>query len=363
MKSLINKNILKIKPYIPGKPIEEVRRELEIKGPVIKLASNENPLPPSNRVIAAIKRNLKSLNRYPDGGCFYLKKTLARKFRLKPENIIVGNGSDELVVLALRAFASPNDEAVIAKPTFLVYEIASAVQGLKIRAAPVNKLRYDLKRMAGLVNEKTKIIFIANPDNPCGSYVTKDELDLFLKEIGGNTIIFIDEAYYDFAKDCKDYPNSLKYLNKKNIIVTRTFSKVYSLAGLRIGYGLAKEELIEAMNKVKEPFNVNSLAQAGALAALEDAKFINKSLNIIRIGKEYLYRSLETLGYEYAKTATNFILVNLKRDSEVIYRRLLKKGVIVREMSPWGLRGYIRVTVGTMSENRRFIRALREVRD
>lgn len=361
MSSLVNRNILKIKPYKPGKPIEEVKRELKLKGPIIKMASNENTLSPSGRVISAIKRNLKSLNRYPDGGCFYLKKALAGKLRLKPENIIVGNGSDELIILALRAFTSKGDEVIIAKPTFLIYEIASSIEGVKIRTVPLKDFRYDLNGMAKKLSKNTKIVFIANPDNPTGSFLNRGEIDWFLRKVKTDTVVFFDEAYYEFARNLRDYPNTLKYLKKKNIIITRTFSKIYSLAGLRVGYGLARKELIEVMNKVREPFNVNSLAQVAAEAALKDSNFVSKTLKLTNEGKDYLYRNLKSLGYDYLKSATNFVLINIGRNSKSIYEKLLRKGIIVRQMSPWGLNEFIRVTIGTMKENRRFIRALREV--
>ncbi len=361
MSRLVNKNILKVKAYKPGKPIEEVKRELGLKGAVIKMASNENTLSPSRRVISAIKTNLGSLNRYPDGGCFYLKKELSNKLRLKPENIIVGNGSDELIVLALKAFTSGGDEVIIAKPTFLIYEIASMIEGVKIRTVPLRNFRYDLGGMAKCLNKNTKMVFIANPDNPTGSFVTRGEIDWFLRKVKKNTIVFFDEAYYEFARNVRGYPDTLKYLKKKNIIITRTFSKIYSLAGLRVGYGLAKKELCEAMNKVREPFNVNSLAQVAAEAALKDNSFVSKTLKLTNEGKDYLYRNLKSLGYDYVKSATNFVLTNIGRNSKSIYEKLLRKGIIVRQMSPWGLNGFIRVTIGSMRENRRFIRALKEV--
>jgi len=358
---LANKNLLNIKTYKPGKPIEEVKRELRLKGSVIKMASNENALSPSSRVIKTIRRNLSSLNRYPDGGCFYLKRNLAVKFKLKPENFIIGNGSDEIFILALRAFTEKGDEVVVARPTFLIYEIASLVQGLKVRSVPLKNLRYDLDKMAEKLTAKTRIVFVANPDNPTGSYITAKELDRFLKRVEKNTIVILDEAYYEFAKNIKDYPKSMRYLRNKNVIITRTFSKIHALAGLRIGYGIAKKDLISAMNKVREPFNVNSLAQTAAISALGDTKFVSKTLTQTKRGKDYLSKNLEFLGYDCVKSATNFMLVNLKRDSKLVYKKLLKKGIIVREMSPWGLKGFIRVTVGTVSENKRFIKALKEV--
>ena len=360
IKKLVKKRILAIKPYKPGKPIEEVKRELGLRS-VIKMASNENTLSPSSRVLSEVRKSLASLNRYPDGGCFYLKKALAKRFRLKPENVIVGNGSDELIILALRAFARPGDEVIVAKPTFLIYEIASKVEGVKIITVPMKNFRYDLSGMAKRLNRKTKIVFVANPDNPTGTYATEDEVRRFLKKVGPRTIVFFDEAYYEFAQKLYDYPKTLPYLRRKNIIITRTFSKIYALAGLRIGYGLAKKELIEAMDKVREPFNVNSVAQIASLAALRDRGFVSKSLRLIDSGRKYIYHNLKLLGYEYIPSATNFILINLMKDSGKIYNKLLKKGIIVREMSAWGLNGFIRVTIGTPKENKKFIETLKKV--
>ena len=357
---LARKHILKVNPYIPGKPIEEVKRELGLRE-VIKIASNENALPPPRRSILAAKKALISLNRYPDGGCFYLKKALAGRFKLKPENIIVGNGSDEIIILALRAFLKKGDEVIIAKQTFLIYEVASQIAGAKIRYAPLTDLKYDVRKIASLITSKTKLIFIANPDNPTGTYITKKEVEYLVSRAPKNTILFFDEAYYEFARPVKDYPDTMKYLKRKNIIITRSFSKAYGLAGLRVGYAFAKEGIIDCLNRVREPFNVNSVAQVAATAALEDEKYVSKTINLVKIGKSFLYNELDSLGLDYVPSVTNFILIKVGKDSKVIYGRLLKKGIIVREMSPWKLNSFIRVTIGTMDENRKFIRALKNI--
>ena len=279
MKNIARKQIFKVNPYIPGKPIEEVKRELGLKR-VIKLASNENAFPPSPRAYSAAKKALMSVNRYPDGGSFYLKRALARYYEVKPENTIVGNGSDELIVLALRAFlrSSEDDEVIVAKQTFLIYEIASQIAGAKIRYAPLKGLRYNIPGMVRLISDKTKLIFIANPDNPTGTYITKDEVEYLLSKIPKKTIVYFDEAYFEFARSVRDYPNTMRYLKKKNIIVSRSFSKAYSLAGLRIGYAFAQSGIIDCLNRVREPFNVNALAQAAARAALADRGHIKKTV-------------------------------------------------------------------------------------
>ena len=357
---LARKEILKVKPYTPGKPIEEVKRELGLKE-VIKLASNENVLPPTPAALRAAKRALLTVNRYPDGGCFYLKKALARRLGVRPENIIVGNGSDEIIVLALQAFLKRGEEVIIARPTFLIYELASRIAGAKIKFAPLKDFRYDIPGMARLISGKTKLIFISNPDNPTGTYVTKKEIDFLVSRTPKNTILYFDEAYFEFAKNIRDFPNTMKYIKNKNIIITRSFSKIYSLAGLRIGYGIAKREIIDCLNRVREPFNVNSVAQAAAYVSLNDKRYVERTIKFVEKAKSFLYKELDSLGLKYIPSVTNFVLINTGKDSKKVYRKLLKRGIIVREMSPWKLTGFIRVTVGTMKENRKFIKVLKDI--
>jgi len=359
MKQLAKKHILKIAPYKPGKPIEELKREMGLKK-AIKLASNENTLKPSGRVLSGIIGSLKNLNRYPDGGSFYLKKKLSGKFGLTPENFIIGNGSDEVIVFAIRAFVKPGEEVIIAQPTFLIYDIASRVEGVKIKYVPLKNFKYDLKAMRKAVTKKTKLVFIANPDNPTGTFVTEKEVKLFMKGLRKDVIVFFDEAYYEFAKGIKGYPRTIKYLKTKNIIITRSFSKIYSLAGLRIGYGIAKKQLIAAMEKVREPFNVNSVAQAAALAALGDKGHVKKSVKLVKSGKRFLCNELDNMDIAYVPSATNFILVKLGKKAPKVYKRLLRQGIIVRYMGAWRLNEFIRVTIGTKKENKIFINALKK---
>ncbi len=355
---LARKSILNIKPYKPGKPIEEVRRELGLKD-VIKMASNENPLGPSPKALSAIKKYLNNINRYPEGGCFYLRQALSKKLKVKPEQIIFGNGSDELIILALRAFVNEGDEVVVAKPTFLIYEIASKIQGAKIKSVPTRYFKYDLKAMRGEVNKKTKLVFIANPDNPNGTYVTRYELEVFLKDLPTEVIVFIDEAYFDYVQE-RDYPNGLDYISK-NVIVTRSFSKSYGLAGLRVGYGASNPEIIKCMDSVREPFNVNSIAQIGALAALKDKKFLSRTKKLTQDGKKFLYSEFSKLGVRYVPSVTNFVLFGVGRDADKICKALLKKGIIVRNMKAWGMDTFIRVTVGKEKESKRFIEELKKI--
>lgn len=357
---LARKNILNISPYEPGKPIEEVQRELGLRA-VIKMASNENALGPSPKAVAAIKRNLNNINRYPDANCFYLKGKLAKKLGVKPENLVIGNGSDEIITLAARAFVSETDEVIIADTTFLIYKIAAQAAGANIKAVHMKNFKYDLKGMREAISDKTKIVFIANPDNPTGTYCALKEVAAFMKAIPKTAIVFFDEAYYEFGKQKVDYPDTLKYLNKENVIITRTFSKAYGLSGLRVGYGIASSEFIRCMDKVREPFNVNLLAQAAALAALDDAVFLKMTVSSVEKGKRFLYSEFDKLGLEYTPSATNFILVNIKKDCKEVFRKMLKQGVIIRDMKAWGLDTYIRVTIGTREENEKFIKTLKKV--
>jgi len=361
MKRIWKEKLDNIKPYVPGKPIEEVERELGIEG-VIKMASNENPFGPSPKVAAAIAEAAGSVNRYPDADCYYLRRALSAKLSVDGKNIIFGNGSDEIIILVLRAFIHPGDEVLIADPTFLMYNIASLVEGADVRAVPMKDMKYDLEAMADAITDRTKVIFIANPDNPVGTYVAKKEFDAFIERVPGNVIVMVDEAYYEFV-DNDDYPETLGLIERedKHVIITRTFSKAYGLAGLRVGYGIAKRDMIEVLNKVREPFNVNSVGQAAALAALEDTEYVERSLSLVRSEKKRFYALFDELGIKYVPSSTNFILVDTGGDSKDIFDHLLKRGIIVREMSVWGLNSFIRVTIALEEENDRFFAAFRAV--
>ena len=348
-----------LKPYTPGKPIDEVKRELGLAS-VIKLASNENALGPSPKAVAAIKQAAGDIHRYPESACPILRAKLAKKLHVDPSWLIFGNGSDELIVLALRAFVDPGEDVVVAQPTFLIYELQATACAAKVTAVPLRDLRYDLDAMRAAVNVHTKLVFIANPDNPTGSYVTTRELDAFLRDIPSQTIVVMDEAYAELV-EAKDYPQTLPVVNERSIIVTRSFSKAYGLAGVRLGYGVAQPSLIAAMDAVREPFNVNSLAQAAGVAALEDTAFLTRTRRMVREGRRYLERELTALQLRTVPSVTNFMLVQLGPRASEVARALLKRGVIVREMSAWKLDGFLRVTIGTMPENRRLIQSLQRV--
>lgn len=359
---LFRSEIEDIPVYIPGKPIEEVQRMLGLKR-VIKLASNENPLGPSPKAVSAIKKALKDANRYPDAASWYLKAKIATTLKTSIDRIICGNGSDEIIILAMKAFVNKGDEVIIAKPTFLIYQVAAGIAGADIKFVPLTKeLKYDLKAMKKVVTDKTKIIFIANPDNPTGSYVTKKELDEFFDGLPEDVIVYLDEAYFELAKFfCPDYPNGMDYLNRPNLIVARSFSKIYGLAGLRIGYGITSERIVKYLDKFRDPFNVNILAQAGACAAMDDKDFVDRTLKLVGREKNFLYEELDKMGLEYVETPTNFMMINVKRDCVKVFEQLICKGVIVRDMKAWGFDTFIRVSVGTRSENEIFIETLKKV--
>lgn len=360
MRRSVNKTILNVKPYVPGKPIEEVKRDLGLKE-VIKLASNENPYPPSSKVLSAISKASQTINRYPDSDCYYLRAALAKKLNVRPSQLIFGNGSDEIIVLAVRAFVKKTDEVVMAKPSFLIYDIASRLAGANVKAIPLDGFRYNLDGMKKAVTKRTKIVFLGNPDNPSGTYFTDKEINRFLKGLSKDILLFIDEAYYEYVTQ-KNYIDSIKLLkNHRNVVVTRTFSKMYGLAGLRIGYGVADEELVGYLNRIREPFNVNSIAQAAALACLKDQRYYSGIAKKVEIQKQYLYNQFKQLNIEYVESYTNFILIRTVIPASGLAAQLLRKGIIVRDMSIWGLKNYIRVTVGTEKENMKFISVLERI--
>ncbi|MBM3254179.1 MAG: histidinol-phosphate transaminase, partial [Candidatus Omnitrophica bacterium] len=300
---------------------------------------------------------------YPDPDCFRLKRALSSKLNVDRDSLIISNGSDEIIVLTLRAFVNSADEVIVSFPTFLIFEIQSIAQGANVISVPLMGFRYDLNAILSKISDKTKVIFIANPDNPTGTYVNKYELDNFIRAVPRGIIVYLDEAYFEFVEE-GDFPDSLGYIRENpNIIVTRTFSKIYGLAGLRVGYGISNPEIISYLNKVREPFNVNSLAQAAAIAALKDKRHLENTKQLIKEQKQFLYREFEILKLRYIASATNFILVDTGFDSVCVFKELLKKGVIVRDMKPYKLDTFIRVTIGKEQENKKFIRTFREVLD
>ena len=358
--NLIRKDIENIDAYKPGKPIEEVKRELGLKN-VIKLASNENSLGPSPKALAALRKVLGNLNRYPEGSCPELRKELSRSLKVEESNLLLGNGSDELIDIILKAARDDGAEVITADVTFAEYKIAGVVNGFHVVCVPLKDFAFDLEAIARAVTPKTKVIFIANPNNPTGTYVSGRDVTAFLNRIPDDVLVVFDEAYVEFS-EADDFPKTRELLNKKNIAILRTFSKIYGLAGLRIGYMIAGEDLIEACQRVRQPFNVNSLAQAAAKAALSDKAFVKKSRHLIAKEKKYLYEALSKLGIWYKKSETNFIFIKTERDGREVFDELLRQGVIIRDMSPYGLNNYSRVTIGTRTENARFVKSLRNLK-
>jgi histidinol-phosphate aminotransferase len=354
---LANDAVLEIEPYQPGKPVEELERELGIPG-AIKLASNENPFPPPVGVLEAIRKALDGLNRYPDGSAYHLRHALARKHGVSPDGVLLGNGSNELIELLARTFVRPGEEVVIPHPSFVVYpSIVQSVGGVRVVVA-LRDHRLDLPRMAEVVTSRTKMIFVANPNNPTGTIVTADEVEAFLERLPERVIVVFDEAYYDFAVG-PDFPDTLAHLRRgRRVVVLRTFSKMASLAGLRVGYAVADPEGLALVNRIRQPFNVNTLAQVAALAALEDERHLEATVEVIRRGARTLAQAFDELGLRYVPTRANFFLVE-PPDAQALYAELLKLGVIVRPMASFGLERAVRITIGTPEENARLVAALR----
>ena len=346
-------------PYEPGKPIEEVEREYGISNSV-KLASNENPLGPSPKAVAAMRAKLEQLNLYPDGDCFYLKRRLARQLGVAPETLIFGNGSNEIIELAARTFLRPGDEAVMAEQAFVVYQLIVQAVGASARSVPLRDFTHDLPGLAKAVTARTRMIFLANPNNPTGTIYRREEWERFLQNVSPDVLLIVDEAYFEYVQD-RDYPDSLRYHGGDRAMLTlRTFSKLYGLAGLRIGYGIGSKEIVSLMQRVRQPFNVNAPAQWAALAALEDSEHVRRSLDVNREGLKFLQGEFKRLRLEFVPSQANFILLHVGRGQEV-FQALLKQGVIVRPMAGYRFPEHVRVTVGTPEENQKFINALEKV--
>jgi histidinol-phosphate aminotransferase len=357
---LARPQVLELVPYSPGRPMEEVERELGIDD-VLKLASNENPLGPSPMALQAIREALQGLHRYPDGGCYALRQGLSRRLGVKPEELCFGNGSNELLELVTRAFLGPGDEAVMGHPAFVVYRSVCQAVGGEIREVPLKDFTHDLRGMLKAVTARTKLLFLGNPNNPTGTCVSPADLDDFVRALPPDIILVVDEAYREYVPRHLQ-PDLLRYVREGRYLLTlRTFSKAYGLAGLRIGYGIGSPEMVELLNRVRQPFNVNALAQKAALAALGDAAHLQETLRIADAGRRTLQSRFDELGLVTIPSVTNFILVNVGMEGKAVAEALLRKGVIVRSMEGYGLPAYIRVTVGTPQENGRALQALAEV--
>ena len=353
-------------PYVPGKPVSELERELGICNSV-KLASNENPLGASPKAIAAVTNLLSELARYPDGGGFELRTALAKFHAVEADSVTLGNGSNDVLDLIARTFLAPGFEAVFSEHAFAVYPICTQAVGATSRVAPAHsgtsgpRYGHDLKAMRKLVGEKTRVVFIANPNNPTGTWVSKDELHEFIDSLPPKVIVVVDEAYTEYVEE-DAFPDATQWLNQyTNLIVTRTFSKAYGLAALRVGYALSHPDVAELLNRVRQPFNVNALALAAAHAALADREHIEKSVATNSTGMAQLTTGFEQLGLDYIPSVGNFVCVDVGRPGAEVDNQLLRKGCITRPIGGYGLPLHLRVTVGLHDENQRFLQALESV--
>ena len=357
MKLDIPPYILDLPAYVPGKPIEEVEREYGIHGSV-KLASNENPLGPSPRALAAVQAALSKSHRYPDAGGYELVRKLAEKLGVPAESIVLGNGSDDIIAMLGIALLRPGDAVAIPRPSFQMYEIMVRSSGAHPVWVPLKDFATDVDGMAAAANNGVRMVFITNPHNPTGTVLSRQSFESFLKAIPADVVVVLDEAYIEFVRSA-DCPQSLLYLNADRPVVgLRTFSKAYGLAGLRIGYGLMPPALAQVLNRVRQPFNVNNLAMTAARAALDDADFLKRTLDLVHEGIDRLSRQLEDRGLSCQPSQANFLIVELGPDAPDMVTRLLKRGVIVRGLTSYGYPGHIRVSVGLPRENEKFMQAL-----
>lgn len=349
-----------LSPYLPGKPVEELERELGISD-IVKLASNENPLGPSEAVLQAVQNALGELTRYPDANGFALKAALCERFGLQANQITLGNGSNDVLDLVGRAFLQPGDEVIYSEYAFLVYAIVTQAMGAKAVVTAARDWGHDLDAMAAAVTERTRIIFLANPNNPTGTWFTESELSGFMAKVPERVIVVLDEAYTEYV-DQAGFPDGLTLLSRyPNLVVTRTFSKAYGLAALRVGFAAANPQITDLLNRVRQPFNVNTAALAAAAAALNDEAYLTRSVELNRDGMAQLEQGFRELGLEWIPSAGNFIAVDMKADAMAIYQALLHEGVIVRPVVNYGMPQHLRISIGLPHENARCLSALKKV--
>ncbi|MCB1744719.1 MAG: histidinol-phosphate transaminase [Gammaproteobacteria bacterium] len=358
--ALATPGVQRLHPYEPGKPMEELERELGIRD-VVKLASNENPLGPSPRALQAIQAHLPELARYPDGNGYVLKQALSHRLDVPAEQLTLGNGSNDVLEFIVRVFATPAHEVVCSQHAFAVYPISSQSVGARVVSVPARDYGHDLQAMADAINERTCLVFIANPNNPTGTWVDADALAGFLERVPEHVLVVVDEAYREYV-DEPDYPDCVQWLPAHaNLVVTRTFSKAYGLAGLRIGYAVSNPQVADLMNRVRQPFNVNSLGLVAAAAALEDREHVERGLAVNRTGMRFLRDNLQRLGLQYIPSIGNFLTARMPRSGAEVYQALLREGVIVRPLGAYGMPDHLRISIGTEAENRRLVAALERV--
>ena len=358
--TLATRGVQGLQPYQPGKPIEELQRELGLTN-VVKLASNENPLGPGELAVKAMSDALHDITRYPDGNGFVLKSALAERYDLTLEQLTLGNGSNDVLELVVRAYAGPGDEVIYSQHAFAVYALATQAVGATAVVTPAQQWGHDLEAMAASVSNKTRILFVANPNNPTGTWSSREAVQNLLDRVPGNVIVVIDEAYFEYVTQ-PNYPNALQWLsNYPNLVVVRTFSKVHGLAGLRVGYACSSAQIANVLNRVRQPFNVNSVAMAGASAALADHAHISRSVQVNLDGMRWLQDQFEALGLTCIDSVGNFLAVDFARPADAINESLLRHGIIVRPIGGYGMPNHLRVSVGLESENAALVSALREV--
>lgn len=354
--------IQNIVPYPPGKPLDELERQYGIKN-AIKLASNENPWGPSPKAVAAIREALPNLHRYPDGASYNLSQALAKRLDCAPEMLVFGNGSNEMIEFLVKALMEPGDEAISSFPSFLMYQKFAQIRGGQNIVLPLNAMRHDLAGILEKVTERTRLIFLDNPNNPTGTAFNEAVFRGFLGKLPETVVVALDEAYVDFA-DPKTRLDSIALIKQRTggprVVALRTFSKAYGLAGLRLGFGVMDADLADMLHRVRQPFNVNSLAQIGALAALDDEEHYRRTVDGTRAGMAFLQAEVEKLGCRCYPSEANFFLIDVRGEAAALYEAMLHRGVIVRSMQAYGYPQYIRITVGTEAENRRFLAALAE---
>jgi histidinol-phosphate aminotransferase len=350
--------VAELQPYVPGKPIEELQRQYGVRD-VVKLASNENPLGPSKAALAAIAKAAKEVTRYPDGNGYGLKMALAEKLQLAPEQITLGNGSNDVLELVARAFASKGDEVIFSEHAFAVYPIAAKAIGATGVVTPAKDYGHDLQAMLKAITSRTKLIFIANPNNPTGTWLEPADIKAFLEKVPENVLVVLDEAYIEYLEQVE---NTVAWLQDyHNLVITRTFSKAYGLAGLRIGYALSHPEVADLMNRIRQPFNANSLAQAAAIATLGDEAYLQQAREVNQAGMKQLLAGVEAMGLKYIPSKGNFLTVNVHSNASEVYDDLLYEGVIVRPVAGYGMPQHLRVSIGLAEENQRFLDALATV--
>ncbi|MEG1548417.1 MAG: histidinol-phosphate transaminase [Clostridia bacterium] len=356
-KDFARDGIMAMSPYIPGKPVEEVQKEYGLSD-IIKMASNENPLKTSPKAVEAMKAELEKSYMYPEGSSPAVREALSEALGIDKHNILVGNGGDNVIAMICEAFVNEGEEVIVGDPSFKTYELATTIIGGKLVRVPLKNMTMDLDAMLAAVTERTKLIFLCNPNNPTGTIVRRSEVDVFMKRVPDHCIVVFDEAYFEYVSD-KDYPNGLDYVKRgDNVMVIRTFSKVYGLAGNRIGYGIAPDHLMDVFSRVMPAFPANRIAQAGAVAALHDKEFLHTVLTTNAQGRSYLCAEFDKLAMPYAESHSNFIFVDVGMPVSEAYPKLLSRGIIVRPGTPWGYPTWFRITIGTMDENRKLIAEL-----